>query len=126
MTYKIKDIFRRIKFGFQRMFRGYDDSAYWGLSDYIGDIALPVLRTYKENGHGTPYTGDDEKGEATFDEDIWQQELTKMIVAFEWMKEDNDCSDKYMKMCEDNMEELIKIQQEGFESFGKYFKALWD
>ena len=41
---RLDNLKNEIKWGFQRMFRGYDDTAKWGLDTYLGDIALPVLK----------------------------------------------------------------------------------
>lgn len=39
------NLFREIKFGFQRMFRGYSDDIKWGFSDYF-NIAIKPLEEF--------------------------------------------------------------------------------
>lgn len=38
----MKDTIREIKFGFQRMFRGYDDSIKWSFEDYFSQFIIPL------------------------------------------------------------------------------------
>lgn len=105
---KYEDIHKMIKFGFQRMFRGYDDSAYWGLDDYLTDIILPVLKEYR---------GGVKEGYPAFFEtpEEWDVIMDKMIDAFQIMKEDDYILDE---------EKEAKVR-EGLELFGKYFRNLW-
>ncbi len=41
----IKDLYREIKFGFQRMFRGYSDDIMWNLDSYF-EQALPAIEEF--------------------------------------------------------------------------------
>jgi len=132
--YQSGELYRRIKWGFQRMFRGYDDTAYWGLDGYLTDIALPVLKWLRAHGHGLPWN--QESTEATsHTQESWNALLDKMILAFQIMH-DNDYSDPtslgapdisvdkdaYWKWHE---ERRAKVD-EGLKWFAKYFQSLWD
>ena len=98
-----------IKHGFQRMFRGYDDNAYWSLDCYLTDIALPVLRFYRKDGAGHP---------ADMNEEQWNDILDKMIYSFEYVAG----IDRDYNLIRDDMPRV----QEGFELFGRHFRELWD
>jgi hypothetical protein len=117
------EAYREIKWGFQRMFRGYDDTAYWSLYSYITDISLPVLKWMKENGHSIGTIEGSKEGTFEEQELAWYNTLDKMINSFQLLKDDNtDCEmhDKewYQKQHKD--------VQEGLELFAKYFQTLWD
>lgn len=104
-----------IRFFYQRLTRGWDDSACWSLDDHLAPIILPRLKRFKElNVHAWPGP---ENGVDTFEE--WQEILDKMIFAFEW-----DCDEdrKYGRW--DN-EEYERVK-EGHMLFGKFFQCLWD
>lgn len=103
----MKRILQRIKFAYQRVTRYYDDSAIWNLDIYITSIAIPVLRHYRENGHGFP-TG--------MKENEWNKILDKMITAFEiYLSDDYRIKEKKFKQME-----------EGLALFAKHFHQLWD
>ena len=121
---------RRAKWGFQRMFRGYDDTAYWDLNDYITDIALPVLKEYRNSKTGIPLLdgyGMDNRNQTDQEfkqmEETWNMYLDKMILSFELMKkEDMD----YEHHDQQWYEEHNKKIEEGLILFAKYFRGLWD
>lgn len=109
-----------IVFGFQRMFRGYDDTAFWNLNEYIARIALPVLKDYRENKSGRPYNKDTGVWHT---EEQWNARLDRMIKSFELILGDYDypytggSSDLWNKMEE---------TEKGLIEFGTYFQSLWD
>lgn len=41
----IKDILNEIKWAYQRVRRGYDDTIYWGLEDYLRQI-IPAIEEF--------------------------------------------------------------------------------
>ena len=47
MLWKIKNIIREIKFGFQRMFRGYSDDIKWEFDSYFSQF-IPPLKEFCE------------------------------------------------------------------------------
>lgn len=49
--YKIKHIFKELKWAFQRAWRGYDSRDIWGLNDRFIDRLIILLKDYKENCH---------------------------------------------------------------------------
>lgn len=115
--YKLGDWKREIKWAWQRAFRGYDDTAYWGLYHYIAKIAMPVLKEYRFNGHGVPgmVCEKDEPMEKSIER--WNGILDKMIYAFDVIIKD------------ENFIEPVEVQErvdEGLKLFAKYFQTLWD
>lgn len=105
------------KHGFQRMFRGYDDTAYWGLCDYITDIALPVLKQYRKTKPGLPWN---RKTNNSHTAKSWDKELSKMITAFELMKKDYSYTDRK------KFKENHKKVEQGLQTFAEHFQGLWD
>ena len=47
----MKQLYRTIKYGFQRMFRGYDDRIFWGFSGYFYDFT-PAIRKFCNDNLG--------------------------------------------------------------------------
>ena len=117
LWYKITNAKDEVKWAWQRVFRGYDDTAYWGLYSYLTDIALPVLKWYKTNAHGIPSMVCIEKEPMELSQKRWNNILDKMIFSFEIIKKD------------ENLIEPKEVQvrvDEGLVLFAKYFQCLWD
>lgn len=114
---KIEDWKNEIKFGFQRMFRGFDDTAYWSLDWYLAYIILPVLKKYKQDSLcGCPFNKETQN---YFTEEEWDKKLGKMIKAFELII--NQENTYIMESWEENE----KIITEGLTEFAKYYQDLW-
>ena len=112
-----------IKHGFQRMFRGYDDTAYWGLYHYIARIALPVLRHYKAQKTGVPAGLGLDYPNMTFSNQRrkWESILGKMITSFELILDD-----EYYSLNTKERKKHSKQVTEGLELFAKYYENLWE
>lgn len=121
--------FRRIKWAYQRVFRGYDDTVAWSIDYYLNGIMPSVLRQLKENKHGTPMTvfptGDeytDEDGNPTeaaskVAQKRWDEILDKIIAGFE----------ANAQLLESpKQEEQNRIWEEGSKLFIKHYNSLWD
>lgn len=113
----IKEFFLNIKHIWQRATRGYDDTAYWGLDSYLANIALPVLKFYRTESLGLPFNNETNK---VLTEKEWHDILDKMILAFQYIIEEEFSSDPntYLKH--------KKKIDEGLQEFAKYYIALWD
>ena len=98
---------RAIKYFFQRVTRGWDDSDTWSLDDTAAAFILPRLRRFKQVQNGRPYDIPIEQ---------WEVMLDKMIAAFEFTVS----KDRYL-----NEVEGYKKHQEGLDLFAKYFWNLW-
>lgn len=98
---------RSVRFWWQRMTRGWDDSDTWSLDFTVSALILPRLRRFKETTIAHP---DDTT------EQEWDKQLDKMIAAFEFGASEERWAaphDEYAK------------HQEGLDLFAKYFWALW-
>lgn len=110
---------RSIKFLYQRLTRGFDDSATWSLDDHLAKLILPRLKRFKElNTHAWPGGRGDPSDPAT--PEAWHGMLDQMIFAFEWHANDEK------KYCSDYDEAEYQKVEEGLRLFAKYFGALWD
>ena len=102
----------RIKAAFQRMFRGYDDSARWNLNDYVADIVIENTKWMEKNATGHPCNLKNMKE--------WKAILKKIRKGFE----------AYNKIKYATLDDRTKIlenqQEEGMELFIEHFDSLWD
>lgn len=110
-----------LRFFYQRLTRGFDDSATWSLDTHLAQLIAPRLKLFKKlNTHAWPgpVEGMPETGLfSTFEE--WQEALGKMIYAFEcYASEDRD----YWEFSEVERKKI----QEGLFLFAKCYGALWD
>ena len=90
-----RDVYREVKFAYQRLTRGWDDRAVWSIDWWLDRMMPDVLRKLKKDKHGTPmsmfptdaeYVRDDgNPTEAAHDIAIrrWEETLDKMIAGFE-------------------------------------------
>lgn len=101
---------RSIRFWFQRLTRGFDDSETWSLDWSLAQLILPRLRRFRELNNGYPY-GESEK--------TWNNKLDKMIAAFEYF-----ANGKQWEVSKDTMGELYKHKQ-SLKLFAKYYDHLW-
>jgi hypothetical protein len=104
----IRRIKYAIKFFFQRLFRGWDDSETWALDGSLAQIIAPRLKRFKQVNNCHP----DE-----FTEEEWDATIDKMIFAFEWASSEK----KYNWI---DTEEFKRVE-EGIALFAKYYFHLW-
>ncbi len=97
---------RRIKFFFQRLWRGWDDSDTWNLDLTIAKFTLPRLIRFKELNTGHP---------DNLTEQEWNNILDKIINSLQYTINQFDIE-----------KEFDKEIQEGTILFGKYFNYLWN
>lgn len=99
---------RSIRFLYQRLTRGWDDSDTWSLDQPLAKLILPRLRRFNEIRGGHP---------SSLTEEEWNTILNKMIAAFEWYaSEDRYGADEF---------ENIKKHQEGIDLFAEWYAGLW-
>jgi hypothetical protein len=84
---RIRLIFREIKWFFQRVRRGWDDSNTWDLDHYLAKIISETTLHLKDHTHSFPGEG------MTFEE--WQDMLQQISDAF---KDYNDYDDWHMDL----------------------------
>jgi hypothetical protein len=112
------EMYYEIKYGFQRMFRGYDDKMLWGTYYEISKIMIEVLKWNKEHKQGYGYI--EELGIDASIEDLekkWNEIYDRMIVGFKIIIDD----ERLIPLPEDE----AKIK-DALELFAKYFRNLWD
>jgi hypothetical protein len=103
---------RRLKFFYQRMSRGFDDSVTWNLDGELAKLILPRLRRFKELHMGYP---GEEQG---MGQEEWEDALEKMIHAFEHYASEQ----KYSKVFP---EDHYVTVDEGMKLFAEYYGHLW-
>lgn len=118
--YYLEDLKDRIKYAFQRAFRGFDDTAYWGLCEYVQEITIKVLKKTLTDTVGYPIYLHTVYPELIPKElrKKWVEIQKKIIEGFEL---DLNCAD-CIKM--PNKKDQKKID-EAAELFGKYFYCFW-
>ena len=136
----VKRIPKEIKWAFQRVFRGYDDTIYWNLYDYLGRNIIKHLKNFRDSDrHGTPSNAciDDNGKELSTEEGEkkWLEIINKMIAGFEGMITDPIDKEPWKLFQEKKIsrEEWIKKEREEAENnkknamlFIEYFQNLWD
>ena len=51
----LSEIFLRMKWAFQRVYRGWDDRAVWSVDIWLSEMLPPILRRLKVVKHGIPF-----------------------------------------------------------------------
>jgi len=104
---KLRGIKRKVKFLWQRLTRGWDDSETWSLDITIAEHALPRLKELKKFS------------EETLERDDFHKDLAKIIEAFEIIANDNDYA------CLSAIPEKEKIVKEGLRLFVENYQRMW-
>ena len=123
---------RRIKWAWQRAFRGWDDTVIWSIDYYLAEM-LPVwIRQLKEDKHGVPgmiFTkkelsnpnGISDKASKRA-EKVYDNILEEIAIGFEaYIKMNDTCDYK----SEEYKAEEGKFKR-AFYLLEKYFGTLWD
>jgi hypothetical protein len=97
---------RDVKFAWQRLTRGWDDSECWSLDISLAELILPRLKRFKQIKAGWHGENMEE----------WNEKLDKMIAFFEFAS-----SDRYINA---SMEEYDKYD-EGLKLFVEHYYELW-
>lgn len=103
------NIKRNIRFFFQRLFRGFDDSETWSLDCILAKHILPRLKRFKQVNIAYPT-------DLSFVQ--WNEYLDEMIYAFEYY-----ASEKIYQF-DFKPEEYQRVQQ-GLKLFSQYYGGLW-
>jgi len=130
----VREIGQEIKWAYQRVVRGWDDRVVWSVDVWLTEIMPNILFQLKNDKIGVPnsmfkdmvlgenheYT--DEQHELA--KQNWNNELDKMITAFVVAKKLNDLEYDYK---DKQLEEvLMKLFNQGMDSFRDNFFSLWD
>jgi hypothetical protein len=103
---RFRDIIRPIKFAWQRVYRGYDDSAIWDLGYYLSRIAAPVLKQMGDHSYGYP---------CRITATEWTGYLRQMACAMELIAAD--------KVTYSDAEEAAI--ESGIKLLGEWYRDLW-
>lgn len=121
---KIRDIYWEIRYGFQRMFKGYDYVDTFGLCDKFIDRYYKILTEYKKNLHGHP---------AHMTEEEWNNIIDQMLFHLYYMDEDHvdeelgkDVPNSWIPIWKTTGEIMEKHKTEFFKLFSEHFYNLWD
>lgn len=126
----LKQLFRNIKWAYQRITKGYCDRDVWDIQGWFLNTIPYMLKDLKNTTHSYPIGFNDP--------DEWKKILNKIAFSFEALNVDRfphynpyDIEDK--KQREDYMHEEIafgnylnKLKDDTFKSFCKYFWDFWD
>lgn len=105
----ISNMFYSIKYGFQRMFRGYDDREIFNLDHEFCKRYLKILEHLKQTHVGHPYNISDND---------WETILQEMINHLDYI---------YTNMFEwENSDSVQKSKDNFMDLFKEYFFDLWN
>lgn len=103
---QFKNARRSVRFFFQRVRRGWDDSETWSLDFSLSQLILPRLKRFKTL-----------RNSMIISDPEWDHDMDKMIKAFEFL------GDEARWDCYDNAK--WEEAQEGIELFAKNYTRLW-
>lgn len=120
----IKNVYWEVRYGFQRMFKGYDGVDVFETYYKFTDRYSKILTRLRKNHVGYPYDLTEEK---------WDNILDEMIYHLYYMVEDNVINDLKRDVpnewhpSQKNIDVVMeKHKDEFFKLFSKYFYNLWD
>lgn len=140
-------MYYEVKWGFQRMFRGFDDRWYWSYYSMNAEQTLKVLKWLQKNKHGAPFTTDPDgvipiKDEDTLTEnkfDVnknhfhrWNKALGLMVAGFEALIKEEDVhilgpDGKYDHAAsQKERDRLHEKWEKGAKLFIANYRGLWD
>jgi hypothetical protein len=123
LKYEYWKIHRAVKFGFQRMFRGYDNAdGYEFFSNFV-DRNYKLLKYYKEHTWGYPYSLTEEEWDNILDEMIQHLYMMDEHNVTESLKE--GMPDGWRPVHNTVWEVMERHKDEFFKLFSKYFYNLW-
>jgi hypothetical protein len=137
LPYRIKNFFNKVfdetKWGFQRMFRGWDDRVIWSIDYHIAEM-LPVWIEELVNRHdGIPLEFIDEvvedfditktisEKESNQADQLYITKMEEIIQGFNSYKKIAD----YEYESQEEFEYLYEQYEHGMDLLKKYFNTLW-
>lgn len=123
---KTRDIYWEIRYGFQRMFKGYDSVDTFETFDKFIERYTKILTEYRKKHCGIPMEFIDKEEE-------WDKVVDEMLYHLHYMDEET-VIDELEKGVPDDWsvshiavyEVMEKHKDEFFKLFSKYFFDLWD
>lgn len=124
IKHKVRDIYWKIRYGFQRMFKGYDVVDTFETFAKFVERYSNILAEYRKKHWGYP-------GDLT--EEEWDDIVDEMIYHLHYMNEqtvidelEKDVSYEWSVSGKVVSEIMDKHKDEFFTLFSKYFFCLWD
>lgn len=121
---KIRDIYWEIRYGFQRMFKGYDYVDTFETYAKFIDRYYKILKDYRENLHSHP---------GTMNEHQWNAIIDKMLLHLYYMDENHvdeelckDAPDNWIVTLDTSYSIMEHHKNEFFKLFSEHFYDLWD
>lgn len=103
-----KQIFRTIKYGWQRLVRGYDDRLFWGMAEYLDPMVIAHVKNLREHGTGHP---------SWITQKRWNKILDTILKGME--PEPDDFGSKTWR-------KYIKDREKALALLAYYWDNLWD
>ena len=125
----IPDLFREIRWAYQRVRFGNDERISWSIDLWLNPIMIKELNTLKKNKQGVPskfFKSQEATENEDFDEAqrLWFIELDKMIFGFECAQKLADLDYNWRNT--DVEKELLDNFDIGMNSFKEHYFSLWD
>lgn len=112
----IKIFFRRIKWSYQRIIRGYADIDVWNMGSHLAELIPNMLDSLVDNGYSYPYN---------YSPESWSEYIHKAASYIRcYLNEDEDCLDAMAKM--ERFKENKKTFKEGMRLIVDEWDNLWD
>ena len=97
-----------VVWAWQRVYRGYDDTLFWSLADYLDPMIVAHVRELRENGVGYP---------AALTQKKWNKVLDTILKGFE---EEPDFINKK------SWKKYMKDREKALVLLAFYYDNLWD
>ena len=124
IKHKIRDVYWEIRYGFQRMFKGYDEVDTFETFYKFIDRYSKILADYRKYHWGYP---------GTMTEEEWDNIVDEMLYHLKYMDEETVTEELERNVPDDwtasgkvVSEIMDKHKDAFFELFSKYFYHLWD
>ena len=121
---RIREIYYKVYYGFERMFKDYDTTDIFSVHSKFIERYYKILTDYKNNLHGHP---------CNLTEKEWDDILDNMLRHLYYMGEENVEKELEKSVSEDwsvsiktTYEIMEKHKNEFFKLFSEYFYNLWD
>ena len=126
----IRDAVYSVKYALQRLFRGYDDRAWWNMDEYLASVIAKLSRELREKGHGVPTTIYTELGFDASKTGSYSKE-EQLLAEEKWDKILLDIEDGFQEYSETygyvfNSDVDLGKFNKAFDLLRKYFSNLWD
>ena len=124
IKHKLRDIYWQVRYGFQRMFKGYDSVDTFETFAKFIERYTKILTEYRKNHVG--YVG-------TMTNEEWEAIIDEMLYHLHYMDE-NNVDEELSRDVPDNWNASLKTinditdkhKNEFFKLFSEYFYCLWD